>query len=1392
MTNTDNETMDNENSSSETAIGLNSPLWLRNQQGRAFMGLSIEQFDLDNDALTLRGWLVGMLDRIELRLDGKKLAATLSRTRRPDVASALEIKESPIGFGFQITTHSPIQISSDSKLSIAWAAGTESGEIIVEHGQSANSAKDQTQYHLDKVEGPCLHGWVVIGAEPARHIAILCEEQLIDCEVLRKSRKDVAAALGIDIVEVGFQLMIPGYLWEHLAADENSVIQLVADGTTLGTVSVTRKSVVRWIEELSSLPDDSIRQYLALHALEHVYYGELSNMLDLGALRFLQDFATSMHLPDYLPKDGQASESLHSVESLTQLLSWKALKVLNGRLSVADSANTVYSVMIDVMQELSLEGEVKERYLGTLIPILCGNEQFPRLRELIDFGPWHKFEQIEHAAGISIAVAVLVVDRNVSLATKALLKLSTHLDKGWINFECLHFAVKELGRQFRLGQVEASQLERFAHAMVTLLDAFHGEWFSRLHDQELIQAVIALLDMFDAYTDAVRRDLIKGLLRHYGLVPSFWQLLGSVYPDFYHAELRRGYGYWLQISHLLNDEALPNELDRLLQPISYFEALGNTEVIMLIREIIMKSLTQQSELSPVGRILIQMLLKNAAEGVRLAAFPSEGLKPVLSDFSETSDHLLQTLHKMTPRSKSPYYQTQSEAGALVQQALRAFAGNDFKMLAVALQGIRRYAASLNSKHSQFLSVDLQVFSYELGTQAGLAKDNELHAIAERMRKIIGETDPAEILPAPMQAAIAKLYRLRMNPLIRALLADIRQLIQHKFSYHYEFLFFPPPNDALAASSTGYANDTLVVIYSCRKYLDTRIAEIRKTWVQDLIARQIPYLILVGDGDNQIHGDVLALNISDKYEDLPKKTLSLFNWLLLNTGFQYVYKIDDDCYLDVGRFFDTLSYRKHHYYGRIIKRTIGSMDRAWHQEKSHTLHAQKVLDKSPEPSIYADGGGGYALSRYAMLKLSLMVQTEAGQRLLSVSLMEDKLIGDLLSRCEITPSDEDYESYQRRRTFGAALPVGMWDNLFFPCPQTPTVMTHLDTERTMSEVHQQRLISELWPKKIWPTTTAPLINQLWTQEKMIGTNQLELLSSPKQLKQLLAESFAVVTVVRNELLMLPHFLEHYRRLGVKCFLMADNLSDDGTREYLLQQSDVGLFSVDTEYKKSHYGVAWQQALLGNFCLNKWVLLADADELLIYPDCEHLPLVEFIRATADLEGADCIRTDMIDMYPYGDLAEADLREHPPLSVAQWFDAIPFTEWRLGNGHFSNAPSLLSSLRHRITPLAEPHSFTAQKYGLLRYKPWIRLSQGIHDISGVKVASQHAWFAHIKYHAGFKEKVESEIRRGQHFDNAREYRRYAEILAESKGGFGEATLSSCYQGSASFVALTNTRKQ
>lgn len=454
-----------------------------------------------------------------------------------------------------------------------------------------------------------------------------------------------------------------------------------------------------------------------------------------------------------------------------------------------------------------------------------------------------------------------------------------------------------------------------------------------------------------------------------------------------------------------------------------------------------------------------------------------------------------------------------------------------------------------------------------------------------------------------------------------------------------------------------------------------------------------------------------------------------------------------------------------------------MDRAWHQAKSARPAAARALDKSPEPAVYADGGGAYTLSRLALLRLREAKKSAAGGRLIASSFMEDKLIGDLLALAGITPSDEDYESCQRRRTFPEAMPVTMWENTFFPGLSTVTNVVHLDSANDMIDVHRRAKEESVWPKKIWPTCRSPSVGY--------QSNQLELISDLGLSAALLRERIVVVSVVRNERVMMPHFLAHYRALGIRSFIIVDNCSDDGTREYLHQQSDVVLYSCDTDYKASHYGVEWQRAVLGNFCLGKWVLLADTDELLIFPDCESRMIPEFV-ADIESEGSDAVRVDMVDMYPPGDLEEANFLQDEPFRVCNRFDADPLQRWVLGSGYFSSTDSYLSKLRHRLAAPSLPNGFTSQKFALIRYRPWMRFSEGLHYAANVKVSRYPAWFAHFKYHAGFKEKVITEIQRGQHFNNAAEYRRYAVMLAEGHGGFGSSRLSAVYEDSTAFSSL------
>lgn len=1332
------------------------------------------------------GWAAsrtGSLLNLSLLVNGQDLNADVVWIERQDVFESLGIDKKDVGFAIRLTSGTRNQIEK------SW--GHKKSLKVLANGVPLPWAKNlslelETEKHQAPIEGMSLFmisGWAATNGAPVKSLELLCNGVPVNCAVIRKERRDVAEVLKSQHLETGFEIELPGHIWENVPLSGGCKLELRAGGIVLTQQPITldRAKAADWITTITRMSEGPEKQYRALLALEHVRYSKILPGLDDEAKRFVQEFARQMQLEDFVfaeaAEQGQPEDA--SIEDVSTLLLWKALQRLNARL--IDAPEGAFTQVKAVHDELLLTGETKQRYLMSVIPLLCRHNEFLRLRSLMDFSSLYHLEYGSSVWEMSLALAPLVADQHIGRVHGLFWRLAKQLDTGWLNTECIRFAVEHIQKLGSQGEIELLTAERFRYAFIGLLDSFKGEWFSRLHDCELIDAMVSLLADLERYTDYHKRDVVAGAIRHYGLCPTFWQHLACRLPTLRDNELSRAKAAWERLHITLNQRELPlsEHLEELHEPILYFQRRGNPEALNFLREIVANSLPELNRaLSPTGKVLIETLLaSDPSEALRLAAFPLEDENALQVQFPETRNHLLHTLRQLTECDKSVVYDLQCTAATALKTAQVAANNKDHAGLKAALAEVEKKATALANWQGMFLGADLIASAYILAANAGLETVAFLLRLGMIVRSAVNESKAEFYLPSPVCSALARLAALPGDAVLRGFLRETQTAIRSKFGGLHDELFSALTTPILAVEN-GWPQDTLVVIYSCRKYLDTRVQAIRETWVQDLKARSIPYVVLVGDGDDTLKGDVLALNVSDRYEDLPKKTLKLFDWVYRNTDAQYVLKIDDDCYLDVGRYFDTLSYRKHYYYGRVIRRGVGSMDRAWHQSKSHTAHGKKAIDKSPEPSVYADGGGGYCLSRLAILALLRAEKTEAGKRLLACSFMEDKLVGDLLALGHILPSNEDYESYQRRRTFGEAMPVAMWENTFFPSRFTPTKVVHLDTEQHLATTRERAASEALWPKKLWSTCWKPSI--------LLNSNQLELLTQTDSAKELLLQNLVAVSVVRNETTMLPHFLSHYRALGVKCFIFVDNCSDDGTREYLFKQPDVVLFSSDTEYKHSHYGVAWQQAILGNLCLGKWVLLADADELLVFPDCEIRSLAEFI-AEIEAEGADAVRVDMIDMYPFGDLSEADFNKQTPFDTAGWFDRPAIEPWLLGSGWFSNSNGFVSHLRHRAVPNAVPHDFVSQKYALLRYQPWVRVSQGVHYAANLKVSAHTAWFAHFKYHAGFKEKILTEIRRGQHFNNAAEYRRYAAMLAEGKGCFGEEGMSQRYEDSGSFVNLT-----
>jgi hypothetical protein len=868
----------------------------------------------------------------------------------------------------------------------------------------------------------------------------------------------------------------------------------------------------------------------------------------------------------------------------------------------------------------------------------------------------------------------------------------------------------------------------------------------------------------------LQRDLVAAAIEHYGLNPYFWKSAGSSIDSsvWFDCDVAEAHRCWQAIQKELNTEDI--KLSNVLVPLTFFAGHNNHEAHHFMRVACIHELGKSdSDTMAINATTNRLAQQNPLERLRISANPSA------CDFTfphnEPSKHIWEHIRREAGDANVSYY-VQKQAAHCLENMTLACDADDMNSIESECIKLINSSRRISKPRHNYIGIHLCVFAIARLPPKTYDASHLLDFVIKGLIHAADHTHAGDIMPPPLQSALVMIGQSHLveHRTLRRLSAKLIDTCETISSPKIRQDLKLP----LAAETSSFHSDTIVVIYSCQKYLDSRVQAIRDTWLRDIKARGIPYVILVGDGDDRLHGDILRLKVSDTYEELPQKSLKLYEWIYTHTNVQYVLKIDDDCFLNVAEYFDSLSYRKHHYYGRHLERSHISMDRTWHQGKSHSKHAQLSIDKSPTPAVYADGGASYSLSRSAITVIFDNAQTPEGENLIRSSYMEDKLVGDLLAMSGIYVSSEDFSIHIRRRTFADASPVAIWGNSFLPSKTLPVKVVHLDTDKDMKSTHEHLRGDEVSPKKIWPTTHAPSLLE--------GANQLELLTPIDQNAKLLKGQLFVVSVLRNEMTMLPHFLDHYRSMGVKTFIIVDNLSDDGSREYILDQPDVVLYSADTDYNKSHYGVIWQQAVLSNHCLNKWALIADIDEFLVFPDMENQNLATYLQRV-DEDGYDCVRTDMVDMYPCGDLKMADFKEGKPFELAPYFDRDPIRRYNFSSGIYSNHTSSVSNLRHRLDVKAAPYNYTSQKYALVKYKPWMKFSEGLHDSDGVKVADKPVFFAHFKYNSGFKEKSLIEIERGQHYNNAIEYRQYLSLLAETEGDFFSETCSIKYVNSRSF---------
>jgi hypothetical protein len=268
----------------------------------------------------------------------------------------------------------------------------------------------------------------------------------------------------------------------------------------------------------------------------------------------------------------------------------------------------------------------------------------------------------------------------------------------------------------------------------------------------------------------------------------------------------------------------------------------------------------------------------------------------------------------------------------------------------------------------------------------------------------------------------------------------------------------------------------------------------------------------------------------------------------------------------------------------------------------------------------------------------------------------------------------------------------------------------------------------------------------------------------------AGGLCLFSAIRNEVARLPGFVKHYRELGVARFVVVDNDSSDGTREWLLDQPDVELYHTAASYAAANGGTLWIDGLISELTENAWVVFADADELLVYDRCDQYSLPALAERLQAL-GERNLLAPLLDLYPDS--------KHPGELL---FDAAPEPSRKTGRGLFVEGGP-----RYRMAVTLGHAQFPClTKYPFARYGPRTAFANAHFPYparaNGYRIRAR---LLHLKIDSQFRAKVAEALRDGQHWNDGAEYRSYAEWLDEHDAADLATGISRRYTGPADLIA-------
>jgi len=295
----------------------------------------------------------------------------------------------------------------------------------------------------------------------------------------------------------------------------------------------------------------------------------------------------------------------------------------------------------------------------------------------------------------------------------------------------------------------------------------------------------------------------------------------------------------------------------------------------------------------------------------------------------------------------------------------------------------------------------------------------------------------------------------------------------------------------------------------------------------------------------------------------------------------------------------------------------------------------------------------------------------------------------------------------------------------------------------------------------------------------------------------SKGLTLCALVRDELFLISDFLNHYRTLGVERFIILDDRSEDGTREFLLTEPDVMVVESPFRFNDpvpvpkevapyrqtwmAYY--LWRNQLMDMAGYDKVHLMVDADEFHVLPEGVSLHDVAEI-CKYESGGGRTIMGVVQDVYPRH---PNDLKGMASITAGRWyFDAVPHIRLRPDNRPkivyggmrirlYSKAGILPNqSLRERFKTLFRKRFISTRFINL--YKPimaywwqgnkFVNTHNTIETVKGKYNQGILIPVVHHKLIPPLYNKIHRAIEEKHHFNESEDYFRMAQLMKYLEG--------------------------